>query len=105
MSNYISIGPLHIRIRSKHIAPWGFPRVMVNGFSVWSWTNSGELCLASYHPRSSITWLWAFYVGWSWRVWGLSGRHIRRPSVKELHIGPAVMRIEVQDRMPRRAKP
>lgn len=70
--NHIKIGPAIIRIGSKHLAPWGFPRLRVCGLSVWTWTNSGPLCLASYHPKTSITWLWALYIDprrpWRWDI-------------------------------------
>lgn len=69
-SNYIQIGPAIIRVGSKHLASWGFPRLCIGGLSVWSWTNEEWLTLASYHPASSITWLWAVYVDplrpWRW---------------------------------------
>lgn len=70
--NYVKIGPVIVRVGSKHLAPWGFPRVRVYGFSLWSWTNSGQLSLASYHPASSLTWLWALWIDprrpWRWKL-------------------------------------
>lgn len=103
MSNWVKIGPVRLRIGSKHLAPWGFPRVAVHGLSFWSWTNGGDLCLASYHPASSITWLWALYVEWSWQHWGLSYRRAGFPNIKELRIGPAIFRFASQERMRRAA--
>jgi hypothetical protein len=61
--NHYGIGPIIVRIGSKHLAPWGFPRVQIGGLSLWSWTNSGDLLLAAYHPRRSITWLWSIGIG------------------------------------------
>ena len=56
--NYVHIGPVTIRTGSRYLAKWGFPRVQIGGLSLWSWTNSGDLQIAAYHPRASITWLW-----------------------------------------------
>lgn len=61
MRNHLRLGPVIFRVGGKNLAPWGYPRVQIGGLSIWSRTNTGELHLASYHPRSSITWLW--YVG------------------------------------------
>lgn len=84
--NYISLGPVRIRHGSKHLAKWGFPRIAIGGLSLWTWTNTGQFTLASYHPASSITWLWAVTLwraqgiragrsvckyNWSWAVWFL----------------------------------
>jgi hypothetical protein len=63
MRNYLIFGPVRIRISSKHLASWGFARISIGGLSLWSWSNSGELILASYHPRSSLTWLWSVALG------------------------------------------
>lgn len=60
--NHISIGPVRIRTGSRYLAKWGFPRLQIGGLSIWSWSNSGDLLLASYHPRRSITWLWYFGI-------------------------------------------
>ena len=72
MRNHIRLGRVSVRIGSKHLAPWGFPRLRVFGLSFWTWTNSGQLCLAGYHPRSSITWLWSLWVDprkpWRWTL-------------------------------------
>ena len=72
MRNHIKIGPAIIRIGSKHLAPWGFPRLRIWGLSFWTWTNSGQLGLASYHPQSSITWLWSLWIDhrrpWRWNL-------------------------------------
>ena len=59
MKNHLNIGPVSIRVGSKNIAAWSYPRLQIGGLSIWSWTNTGELLLAAYHPRSSITWLWS----------------------------------------------
>lgn len=72
MRNHIKIGPAVVRIGSKHLAPWGFPRLRIWGLSFWTWTNSGQLGLASYHPKSSITWLWSLWIDprrpWRWNL-------------------------------------
>ena len=71
-SNHIKIGPVIIRVGSKHLAPWGFPRIKIGGLSLWSWTNTGQLVPASYPPRKSITWLWSLWVEprrpWRWTL-------------------------------------
>ena len=58
MRNYIRLGPIAIKISSKNIAFWGYPRLQIGGYSFWSWCNTGEFCPASYHPGESLTWLW-----------------------------------------------
>ncbi len=58
-SNWLRFGPVVIRIGSRHLASWGFPRLEIGGLSIWSGNSDGSLCLASYHPRSSFTWLWS----------------------------------------------
>lgn len=59
--NYVTLGPVHLRISSKHIAPWGYARLMIGGLSFFSRTNSQEVMLASYQPKGS-TWHWSFYL-------------------------------------------
>lgn len=59
MRNYVVMGPVRIKVSNKHLAQWGFPLVDVGGLAIWSWTNSGEWVPLSYHPSSSITWLWS----------------------------------------------
>lgn len=61
MSNHIGIGAVQLRIRSKGIASWGYPRIQIGGLSLFTRASNGELHIASYHPRRSLTWLW--YVG------------------------------------------
>jgi hypothetical protein len=56
--NYVRLGPVAVKVSSKHLAPWGYPRLQIGGLSLWSWWNDGDFCPASYHPQSSITWLW-----------------------------------------------
>ncbi len=70
MKNHLRLGPVIFRIGGKSLAPWGYPRVQIGGFAIWSRTNNGEVHLASYHPRSSLTWLW--YVGITKRARGYS---------------------------------
>lgn len=62
MRNYLILGPVRIRISSKHLAPWGYARIAVGGLSLLSRTNSGDLMIASYHPAWSHTWRWAAQV-------------------------------------------
>lgn len=68
--NHVRLGPVILRIGSRNLAPWGFPRIQIGGLSLWSRTNSGDLHLAAYHPRASLTWLW--YVGITKRTRGYS---------------------------------
>lgn len=106
MRNHIKLGPVILRIRSKHLAPWGFPRIKVGGLSIWSWTNSGQFVPASYHAPNSLTWSWAVWVGlqktWGFRVWGHGG-----PSqlTREIFIGPFRIAVFTQERTPRRDQP
>ncbi len=71
MANHVRLGPVTLRVGSRNLAPWGYPRVQIGGLSFWSRTNSGDLHLAAYHPRRSITWLW--YVGVTKRGRGYGG--------------------------------
>lgn len=77
MSNHFKLGPVIIRTGSKHLAPWGFPRVRIGGLSLWSRSNTGAWIPASYHPKSSITWLWSIWVSRSPR-WGFSVQVFRQ---------------------------
>jgi len=61
VKNYFTFGPLRIRINSKHLAGWGYPSIAIGGLSLFTWTNTGGLTLASYQPRNE-TWHWAFVV-------------------------------------------
>jgi hypothetical protein len=61
MKNYVVIGPVRIRVNSKHLAPWGFPTISIGGLSLFSWTNTGGLTLASYQPPGE-TWHWSFCI-------------------------------------------
>lgn len=58
MSNHINLGPIAIRVGSKGLAKWGWPRLRIGGLSFWSRSNNGDRHLAAYHPRKSITWVW-----------------------------------------------
>ena len=100
MSNWIHVGPVHIRVSGKHLAPWGFPRLQIGGLRLWSWWNDGDFAPASYHPRSSITWLWQTKLhrkGWRppYQYNSTGGRDIRLPF-------GWVLSIMWQDRMRRR---
>jgi hypothetical protein len=58
MRSYLTLGPVRLRVGSKNLASWGFPRLQIGGLSVWQWTNGGEFMPLAYHPRKSITWVW-----------------------------------------------
>lgn len=62
MRNHIRIGPVTLRIGSKLLASWGFPRVTIGGMSIWSRTNGGEVLLLAYHPRDCTTWHWSIGI-------------------------------------------
>lgn len=59
MRNYLTIGPVNLRISRKHIAPWGYPFLKVHGFEMLCRDSAGGLTLASYQPASGGTWHWA----------------------------------------------
>lgn len=59
MKNYIHIGPVSIKVNSKNLAFWGYPRIKIGGYSIWDWDNNGSFMPAAYHPQESITWIWA----------------------------------------------
>lgn len=59
MRNYIHLGPLAIKVSNRNLAHWGFPRARIGGLSIATWDSNGRFMPVSYHPRSSITWLWA----------------------------------------------
>jgi len=63
--NHIRLGPVIFRWSSKNLAPWGFPRLKIWGFSFWSWDNSGRFMPFSYHRRDSLTWRFTSSVGLS----------------------------------------
>lgn len=56
--NYLTCGPISIRVSRKHLAKWGFPLVRLGGLSLFGRDNTGRLQLAAYHPRKSLTWHW-----------------------------------------------
>lgn len=59
MRNYIGFGPVRLKISGRGIARWGYPLLRIAGLDLISRTSSGELILASYHPRGSATWAWS----------------------------------------------
>lgn len=61
MKNYFKIGPLRVRVSSKHLAPWGYERVGIGGLSFFSRSSDGAMILASYMPKGQ-TWHWSFSV-------------------------------------------
>ena len=81
MGNYVRLGPFSLRVSTKHYASWGFDLIRIGGLGVWSRCSDGSRMIAGYHPRDSLTWLWALY----WR----SGRLVWRS----------------QKKMPRKAEP
>ncbi|WP_398472933.1 hypothetical protein [Tardiphaga sp.] len=62
LRNYLRLGPIHIKVSNKYLANWGYPLLKIGGAEFWSRSNDGRRMLAAYHPRSSLTWLWALYV-------------------------------------------
>ena len=63
MRNYLSFGPISIKLHNRGHAPWGYPSIRIGGLSLFDRASNGNLILASYHPRSSATWLWAVSIG------------------------------------------
>ena len=63
MKQYLTFGPVRLRLHSRHLASWGYPRLQIGGLAVGSRSNIGDIILASYHPKSSITWLWSVALG------------------------------------------
>lgn len=69
MSNYITAGPIALKVSNRHLAVWGYPLLKIGGLSLWTRDSGGGLGLASYHPASSLTWLWGLSVrkaDWRW---------------------------------------
>ena len=62
--NYIYLGPVHLKVSGKGLASWGYPRIRMGGISLFNWGHEGSFHLVSYHPKSSITWLWDLMIGW-----------------------------------------
>lgn len=58
MGNYLRLGPVHLRVSTKHLANWGYPAVRIAGLSLLTRDNGGRLHLASYHPKGCTTWHW-----------------------------------------------
>jgi hypothetical protein len=107
MRNYLVIGPVRIRVSSRHLAPWGFARVAVGGLSLLSRTNTGHLMLASYHPAWSHTWRWAVQImkGGKDRPWIDRAKHRsgQRHDYYRLPLGWQIM-VSQQNYMPKKAK-
>jgi hypothetical protein len=58
--NYITLGPVVIRLARAGLADWGYPLIVVRGgLSLFSRNSSGEMVVASYHPSGSPTWAWS----------------------------------------------
>lgn len=62
MKNYLSLGPVRLRISTKYLAPWGYERLAIGGLSLLSRTNGGDLILVAYHPRWCGTWHWSLCI-------------------------------------------
>lgn len=63
MRNYLSFGPVSIKLHNRGQAAWGYPGIRIGGLSLLARSSNGNLVLASYHPRSSMTWLWSVSLG------------------------------------------
>lgn len=74
MKNYISVGPVSIKLSNRHLAGWGFPSVCIGGLSFLCRASNRALILASYHPRSSGTWYWSISIAKS----GINRKLVRR---------------------------
>lgn len=59
MKNYVTIGPVAIRLFRVGVAGWGYPLIVGRGWSWFTRNNSGEMVIASYHPPGSPTWAWS----------------------------------------------
>lgn len=60
--NYLTFGPIRLRISRRGLAPWGYARLEIGGLSLLSRDSGGGLMLASYHPRRSKTWHWVVSI-------------------------------------------
>lgn len=60
--NYLSFGPIRLRVSRRGLAPWGYERLGIGGLRMFSRDSGGGLVLASYHPRRSSTWHWSISV-------------------------------------------
>lgn len=60
MGNYVSFGPVSLRISRKHLAAWGWPLARIWGVSLFCRDSGGGLTFVSYHPVKSGTWYWSF---------------------------------------------
>lgn len=73
--SYLVLGPLRIRTSTRYLAKWGFPVIGIGGLDLFSRSNTGDLILASYHPRKCITWHWSVSIG---KRGGKCGRAAKR---------------------------
>lgn len=62
MRNYLSLGPVRIKVSRRGIAKWGYAKFIIGGLELFSRSSNGDLNLCSYHPRRSATWHWAVYL-------------------------------------------
>lgn len=106
MKNYLVMGPVRIRISTRHLAPWGYARLVIGGLDLLSRTNDGHLVLASYHPSWSHTWRWSAQVfkGTAGKRWINRSQH-RRGQWHDYYRLPFgwQMMISQQNYMPKRA--
>ena len=61
MRNYISLGPVSIKISNRNLAWWGYERLRIGPLSFGSWANNGDYCLASFQKKTEC-WRWAVYL-------------------------------------------
>jgi hypothetical protein len=61
--NYVTLGPVRIRISKRHLADWGYPIFSIGGLSFFTRSTNGDMIMVSCHPKGSITWHWG--VTWS----------------------------------------
>lgn len=77
----MKIGRLFVRTSSRNLSSWGWERMRWGGLRIWSWSNSGDLILASY--QTGLTWRWSLAVGRDRKgagaqgMWGKAGRDLR----------------------------
>ncbi len=78
MRNYLTLGPVRLRLSRKHLAPWGYEILGIGGLHFLSRMNTGDLVLASYHPQASHTWVWSVSIGKS----GVNRGWVRRSTIR-----------------------
>lgn len=99
--SYFVVGPIAIKTSSKNLAFWGFPVVRIGGIDIWSWCNDGSFMPVACHPRDSITWTWATYIGRRQTQTRRISRHNFGGSFEQWLPFGFYFRCSWQDRMPR----